>query len=53
MEALARNVGTCTGMVREKFKQRPCKNESTDALYRDRLTRSSVEVAVMAMERRG
>lgn len=53
MEALARNVGTCTEMLREKFKQRPCKNESTDALYRDRLTRSSVETPVMGVERRG
>ena len=53
MEALSRNVGTCTKMLRENFKQRPCKNESTDALYRDRLARSSEEVAVMAMERRG
>lgn len=40
-------------MLREKFKQRSCKNESTDAPYRDRLARSSDEVAVMAMERRG
>jgi hypothetical protein len=53
MEALARNVGTCAEMLREKFKQRPCKNESTDALHRDRLTRSSVETPVMGVERRG
>jgi hypothetical protein len=53
MEALARNVGTCTEMLREKFKQRPCKNESTDASYRDRLTRSSDEALVMGVEQRG
>jgi hypothetical protein len=53
IEALTRNVGTCVGMLREKFKQRPCKNESTDALHRDRLTRSSVEAPVMEVERRG
>jgi hypothetical protein len=52
MEALTRNMGTCTEMLREKFKQRPCKNESTDALSRDRLTCSSDEVLVMGMERR-
>jgi hypothetical protein len=45
-------------MLRKKFRQRPCKNERTDALYRDRLARSSDEVIVMAkakamaMERR-
>ncbi len=48
-----RNMGTCTEMLREKFKQRPCKNESTDALYRDRLARSSEEAPVMGVERRG
>lgn len=53
MVALTRNVGTCTEMLREKSKQRPCQGESTDVLYRDRLTRSSVEVPVMGMERRG
>ena len=48
-----RNMGTCAEMLREKFKQRPCKNESTDALYRDRLARSSDEAPVMGVERRG
>ncbi|WP_342987637.1 hypothetical protein [Phocaeicola dorei] len=46
-------MGTCAEMLREKFKQRPCKNESTDALYRDRLARSSDEAPVMGVERRG
>lgn len=41
------------GMLREKFKQRTCKNESTDALHRDRLTRSSNETSVIEAERRG
>lgn len=41
------------GMLRKKFKQRTCKNESTDALHRDRLTRSSDETSVMEAERRG
>ena len=48
-----RNMGTCAEMLWEKFKQRPCKNESTDALYRDRLARSSDEAPVMGVERRG
>lgn len=48
-----RNMGTCAEMLREKFKQRSCKNESTDALYRDRLTRSSDEAPVTGVERRG
>jgi hypothetical protein len=39
--------------MREKFKHRPCNNESPDALYRDRPTRSSVETPVMGVERRG
>jgi len=40
-------------MLREKFKQRTCENESTDAWYRGRLTRSSAETSVMGVERRG
>lgn len=48
-----RNMGTCAEMLRKKFKQRPCKNESTDALYRDRLARSNDEAPVMGVERRG
>ena len=40
-------------MVREKPKWRPHKGESTDAGHRDGATRSSDEVSVMEMERRG
>jgi RNA-directed DNA polymerase len=40
-------------MVREKPKWRPHKGESTDAGHRDGSTRSSVELFVMEMERRG
>jgi len=40
-------------MLREKFKRKPRKNESTEARHRGGTTRSSVEVAVMATERRG
>jgi len=40
-------------MQREPFKWRPHKNLSTDARHWDGVARSSVEVAVMVMERRG
>jgi hypothetical protein len=40
-------------MVREKLKWRSHKGESTDAGHRGGATRSSVEVFVMKMERRG
>jgi RNA-directed DNA polymerase len=40
-------------MRREKFKWKPHKNESTEAEHRHRITRSSEEVTVMVMERRG
>ena len=40
-------------MLREKFKWRPHKNESTDAGHGGGPTRSSVEVPVMGIERRG
>ena len=40
-------------MLREKFKWRPHKNESTDARHRGGATSSSDEVYVMGMERRG
>jgi Reverse transcriptase (RNA-dependent DNA polymerase) len=42
-----------TPMPREKRKGQPPERESTDAEYRDGATRSSVEGAVMAAERRG
>jgi len=40
-------------MLREKLKWRPHKSESTEAGHRDGATRSSVEVSVIEMERRG
>jgi len=40
-------------MLREKFKWRPHENESTEAKHRGGATRSSEEVFVMGMERRG
>ena len=40
-------------MLREKLKWRPHKSESTEAGHRDGATRSSVEVSVMEVERRG
>jgi hypothetical protein len=40
-------------MIREKFKWRTHENESTDAGHRGGPTRSSEEVPVMGMERRG
>ncbi len=51
--AFAWNVGTCSVMLREKFKWRSHKNESTDAQSRGEVTRISDEAAVMAVERRG
>ena len=39
-------------MLRENFKWRTHKRESTDAEHGGGLTRSSVEVSVMEMERR-
>jgi hypothetical protein len=40
-------------MLREKFKWRPHKNQSTDARHRGGLPRISVEGLVMGLERRG
>ena len=42
-----------TPMLREKYKGKKTKYESTDAEYRDGATCSSDEGAVMALERRG
>ena len=39
-------------MLREKFKWRPHKNESTDAEHRGGTVRSSGEASVMEVERR-
>jgi hypothetical protein len=38
-------------MLREKFKQITCKNESTDAVHGDGLIGSSDEAPVMGVER--
>ena len=40
-------------MLREQAKQKPCKALSTNAAHRGGSVRSSVEVSVMEMERRG
>ena len=49
-----RNVGTCRPDAKgETQVGRPHKSESTDAGHRGGPTRSSVEVHVMGMERRG
>jgi len=40
-------------MTRERHKQKTCKADSIEALHRGGQTRSSVEAAVMAVERRG
>ena len=53
LQAFVRNVGTCVSMLREKSKWRTHKGESTDARHRGGVTRSSDEVSVMGMERRG
>jgi hypothetical protein len=39
-------------MLREKFKRKPRKSESTDARHRGGAIRSSEEAAVMVVERR-
>ena len=53
LQVFVRNVGTCVSMLREKSKWRTHKDESTDARHRGGVTRSSDEVSVMEMERRG
>lgn len=40
-------------MLRERFKQQPCKADIIDASHRDGQARSSVESSVMELERRG
>jgi len=45
-------MGTCREDVKGKIQAENCKNESTDALHRDRLICSSVEASVMEEERR-
>ena len=50
--AFVGNVGTCRSDV-EKSKWRPHKDESTDAEHRGGLPRSSDEISVIGVERRG
>ena len=40
-------------MLRKKFKRKNLENESTNARHKGGITRSSDEVSVMEMERRG
>jgi hypothetical protein len=47
------NVGTCRSDGKGEIQVEPHKDESTDAEHRGGLPRSSVEVPVMGMERRG
>ena len=53
IQALVWSVGTCALMLREKFKWRTHKGESTDAGHRGGITCSSEEASVMEVERRG
>ena len=53
-QALVGNVGTCRSDDKgETQVGRTHEGKSTDAVHRDGLTHSSVEVPVMGMERRG
>ena len=52
VQALVRNLGICSSMLRERLKRRSRKSLSTDAKYRDGVMHSSVEGAVMVLERR-
>ena len=47
------NTGTWMVMISEKTQATERRGRNNDAPYRDGTTRSSDEVAVMAMERRG
>jgi hypothetical protein len=54
IQALMSNCGNLSQRcLRERHKQRPCEADSIDALHRGGQARSSDEVAVMAVERRG
>ena len=53
IQAFVWNVGTCRSDAKENLKWRTHKRESTDAEHGGGLTRSSDEVSVMEMERRG
>ena len=52
-QALVRNMGTCATMLREKTSGRLAARMNTDGLCRGGVARSSVEGAVMGLERRG
>ena len=52
-QALVWNMGTCSAMQREKTSSRCAVRMNTDVLVRGGVARSSVEVPVMGMERRG
>ena len=52
-QAFVWNVGTYVPMLREKFKWRTHKDESTDAGYRGGTARRSDEAPVMGVEQRG
>jgi hypothetical protein len=52
MQAFKRNVGTCRLDVKAKLEQWSCESR-TDARHRGGSARSSVEVFVIKMERRG
>ena len=52
-QALIRNTRTCRSDVKGEAQVETPQGESTDAEHRDGLARSSDEVSVMEMERRG
>jgi len=52
-QASARNLGTCSSLLRENSKRKPRKDKSTDAEHRGGATRSSDESFVMKDEQRG
>jgi len=53
IQAFVRNLGTCSKMKRENVQAQKRKAESTNASIRGGPPRSSEEVAVIAVERRG
>ena len=53
LQALNRNAGTCFGMVSENTQVKETRGRNTEVRSRGGLSRSSVEISVMGMERRG
>ena len=53
IQALTRNMRTCRSDDKGEAQVETPQGESTDAEHRDGLARSSEEVSVMEMERRG